>query len=281
VVAFLPRAGRTTGFDRIEPCQFMQSLRRWPAPLAAMRRAVVWGRRAWWSRHVASGQGAPSQFRLGETVRVKDAAVIAQLLDGRNSTRGLLFTDSQWAFCGRTMTVDRVVCRMADDHGVVRPISRAVTLAGASCGAGGHGCGRSCALLFKDEWLDPAPAARVGENRDPSDVWDTADVGIAVRVRTPGQVAATLGAEGRVEGVAPPLDLDLYQGRLFRSAHPVAMPSRLAGLVPAPPTGEWYVIDGTRCSGLELAGPEPCDRRCALVWHRSWLDQEPVDPYPS
>jgi hypothetical protein len=31
--------------------------------------------------------------------------------------------------------------------------------------------------------------------------------------------------------------------------------------------GEWYVLDGVRCSGLPLGAEGACDRNCGLLWH--------------
>jgi hypothetical protein len=257
----------TGGFSRAERCQYDQSLRRWPRPLTALRAAVLVGRRTWGRRGTPRGLGTPSVYAPGDVVRVKDAAAIDALLDERGIHRGLLFTRTQRTFLGATLVVDRPVRHMLDDRGVMRPISRAVSLVGATCDAGPDGCGRSCALLWKDDWLEPAPAGATGPTS-----WSARLDGRPAAVRSAEEIAATLGPDGRLDGMAPPLDLDRYAGRSFPAARPVTQPAPLGGRLPVPPVGDWWVIDDTRCAGRELADPHPCDRRCALVWHRSWLD---------
>jgi hypothetical protein len=75
-----------------------------------------------------------------------------------------------------------------------------------------------------------------------------------------------------VDGIAPPMDVDVYGGRVFPAARRLEMPDRLPGGLPAPPVGDWFIIDEARCNGREVANPHACDRRCALLWHRSWLE---------
>lgn len=249
-------------FTWSQRCQYDQSLRRWPRPLAALRTGVMVARRTWARRGTPRGRGAPSAFAPGAHVRVKDRAAIDALLDERGASRGLVFTESQRSLHGVKLVVDRPIRQMLDDRNVMRPISRAVTLVGATCDIGDDGCGRSCALLFKDEWLEPVPAeAGAGS-------WSMRLTGSPVTVRSTAQIAATLGPDGRLDGVAPPLDVDRYAGQFFATARPVGQ----HGPLPVPAVGDWWVVDGTRCAGRELADPHPCDRRCALVWHGSWLD---------
>lgn len=50
------------------------------------------------------------------------------------------------------------------------------------------------------------------------------------------------------------------------------LPGHLRSGVPAPAVDGWFILEGVRCDGQEVANPHPCDRRCALVWHRSWLE---------
>lgn len=271
--AFDRRRSATTheaGGFRAERCQFEQSVRRWPSAVASLRAAAIVARRTWWARRTPRGLGPASAYSAGSAVRVRNQAAVASTLDEGGMCRGLLFTDSQWAFCEQTMVVDRVVRQMLDDHGVMRPVSRAVTLAGAHCDAGGAGCGRSCALLFKDEWLEPAPLD--ADMVLPGRGWDSPSGPGRVRIRSGDEIRRAAATRGRPDRLRPPLDVDRYQGHVFPGARAVTMPSRLAGGIPAPPVGDWFVVDGTRCNGRELANPEPCDRRCALVWHRSWLD---------
>ncbi|HZD66518.1 MAG TPA: hypothetical protein VE152_10520, partial [Acidimicrobiales bacterium] len=141
---------------QLERCQYTTPPYRWSWPLGAIR----WGRllRAR-VPEVVSGPprlGRPSGFEEGEWVRVKPAEEIRATLDATGSLRGLWFTEGQWSYCGRTFQVDRVVRRMLDDQYRMRSISRATALSGVTCQGldGRSGCGRHCALLFRDEWLE-------------------------------------------------------------------------------------------------------------------------------
>jgi hypothetical protein len=40
------------------------------------------------------------------------------------------------------------------------------------------------------------------------------------------------------------------------------------------PRGEWYVLDGVRCSGQVLGGDGACDRNCGFLWHRAWIEMD-------
>lgn len=255
-------------------CQYDQSPRRWPLLLAVARVLVLGVRRTWWRRGVARGLGAPSVFKSGQVVRVKTRQDIAHMLDAGQRSRGLLFTESQWSFCGRTLVVDRVVRQMLDDHGVFRPISRAVILAGATCDAGGAGCGRSCGLLWKDEWLEPASSE---DDADSAivDGWANGPSGEIVRVRSFHELRARADVGGPVGGIALPLDAAGHAGEYAHIERRVHMPDRLPSGLPAPPVGDWFILRGVRCDGHELENPYPCDRRCALLWHQSWLEFDP------
>ncbi len=82
-------------------------------------------------------------------MRVKDRGDIEATLDSANKTRGFVFTDDQWSYCSGTYQVSKVARRMLDDTWRMRAISGAVVLDGVTCD-GTQGCGRSCALIFKD-----------------------------------------------------------------------------------------------------------------------------------
>ena len=190
-------------------------------------------------------------------------------LDERGRLRGLRFTDRQWSYCGSVRVVDRVVRRMLDDEDRMVSISRAVTLAGVTCdGADGiPGCGRACALIFKDEWLEPAPE---GEEPPPRPHARHA------RVKPPQEILDTIGVDGRLDGIAPAPEMLRLGGRRIAVARKLEMtdqwPEAAEGL--PPPRDEWYVLDGVRCGGGVLGRAGPCDRQCALIWHASWLELE-------
>jgi hypothetical protein len=37
------------------------------------------------------------------------------------------------------------------------------------------------------------------------------------------------------------------------------------------PAGPTFILRGPCCSGAVLGTRGPCDRACALMWHRDWL----------
>src|ERR1041385_2164983 len=103
--------------------------------------------------------GAPSRFAPGSWVRVKSADELRATLDDGDRTRGLLFTEAQWATAGRVFRTGHQVRRLRDDHGRFRPVSRTVLLDGVDCagdGLGPAGCGRHCPMMYRDEWLRAA-----------------------------------------------------------------------------------------------------------------------------
>ncbi len=207
--------------------------------------------------------GRESVYRVGDWVRVKDREAVRATLDANDRHRGLWFTGGQWSFCGRTYQVEHIVRRMVDDHYRMRSLSATTTLAGATClGAdGGQGCGLACALLFRDEWLEPStPAA--------------ADLGTGTRyatVRTLPEIRATLDRAGRLHGVPFQEGMARFAG----TRHRVLTLVRHGSLAwwQRPVGGNWYILDSLRCNGEPLASTG-CDRQCGLLWHESWLNLE-------
>lgn len=106
--------------------------------------------------------GGPSQFAEGDWVRVLDASRLREVLDTGSKTRGLEFCAQQWFSCGRVYRVSKVVRRIIDDAGALRPVSRTVLVDGVDCGGenGSVGCGRFCPMMFRDEWLEPVVGAQ-------------------------------------------------------------------------------------------------------------------------
>ncbi len=142
-------------------------------------------------------------------------------------------------------------------------MSRAVTLEGVTCDGADRsgGCGRSCALVFKDEWLEPAT--------EPGSVRPPQPRAVA-RVRSVEEILATLGVDGRLDGISPHPEMLALVGRRF----PVARMLDLSREGPPAPRDDWFILDGVRCDGTVLGAAGPCDRRCALLWHRSWIELE-------
>lgn len=211
----------------------------------------------------------PSRFRVGDWVRVKGAQEIRATLDGEDKLRGLLFLGSQWSYCGRTYRVDRVLLRLRDDERRFRAISGTVALAGVTCDGvdGTSGCGRSCSLYFRDEWLEPSSE----EEHVPTTPTRFA------RVRPWSEIMATLDRRGRREGMSVMPEMEQFAGRRFAVL-------RRAGEASEPlpsykkPGAEFYVLDGVRCSGSAFAQCGGCDRHCGIFWHRDWLQLEDAAP---
>ena len=253
-----------------ERCQLENTVYRYLFPLAtarAVRRAV---RRAPARFAPRAGTGAPSRFRAGDAVRVKDADAIRGTLDAAGRLRGLQFTDEQWAYCGERFVVDAVVTRMMDDHGRMRAIGRTVALDGATCDGvrGTAGCGRACPLLFRDEWLEPSPdaiasrAADAGAPRAPKRF---------ARVKSVDAILATLDGSRRRDGVLFMPAMEHYAGARLPVRKRVVP---VAATWWRRPGGEFYVLEGARCNGESLGADGPCHRRCGLLWHRDWLELE-------
>jgi hypothetical protein len=281
---------------KAERCQYEQSPITRPLLLRWARAARTWARRR--ARETFSapvGFGPASRFKQGDWVRVRSESEIRATLDAEDKLRGLQFTPTQWACCGNTYGVERVVRRMIDDSLRMRTISRAVVLGGVTCddSAGTPGCGGACALLFKDDWLEPAtpkPAsaeshgvpeqARVepqpsGERSHgrPEATQSLRRQEQFVRVRNASEVVRTLGWGGRLGGISPSPQMLALAGQRFRVAR------RREFLPPGNPLEErlpreWYILDGVRCDGQVLGSAGPCDRFCGLLWHESWLEFE-------
>lgn len=204
-------------------------------------------------------QGRPSRYAPGDWVRVRSAEEVRATLDEHDRHRGLWFTGTQWSYCGQVLRVEHVVRRMLDDHYRWRRVSGTVTLAGGVCA--GHdgvadGCGMECALLFRDEWLEPA-----------APLPPTPGAARWAVVRPAEAIRATLDAAGTLHGVPFHAGMAALAGRRLpvREATPRPLPWWQSADL------GWFVLDGARCQGEPLA-PLTCDRQCALLWHHTWLD---------
>jgi CelD/BcsL family acetyltransferase involved in cellulose biosynthesis len=212
--------------------------------------------------------GTPSEFAPGSWVRVKPAPALRELLDGRSRTRGLQFTQAQWDTAGDVFQVARQVRRLRDDHGRFRPISRTVLLDGVDCSGHGPepaGCGRHCPMMYRDEWLEAAPAPPRGPTQ-PS-------AARHARVRSVEEIRAGLDLRGRRDGLTFMPEMAQHAGKRFEIAsqlttvfeHDRWMATR----------GPIYILRGAQCSGAAVGDHGPCDRACALMWHEDWLILEP------
>lgn len=209
--------------------------------------------------------GEPSRFRVGDWVRVRDADEIRATLDAHDRLRGLLFTEAQWTYCGHTYRVDRVLRRLLDSGRRFKTIARTVSLDAVTCDGldGTTGCGHSCSLYFRDEWLEPST-----ESAHVPREW-----GAWMRVRPWEEILRTLDRRGRREGLTAMPELEQYAGQTF----PVVRRVEDAGApIPAYKKPlEAFILAGVRCTGAALAPLGQCDRNCAIFWHRDWLEPAP------
>lgn len=259
-------------FAQAERCQYEQSPASRPWPLRWARAAVILARR--WAKGTSTesvGLGPASRFAEGDWVRVRDEEDIRATLDAEGKLRGLLFMDPQWSYCGNTYRVERVVRRMIDDSRQMRTIAHAVVLAGVTCDVpdGEPGCGAACAMLFKDDWLEPASAPPVSATPPTR----PAEGEQSVRVKSSAAILRTLGHDGRLDGISPSPQMLALAGQWFRVAR------RREFLLHEPRLArrsqdDWYILDGVRCDGLVLGSEGPCHRSCGLLWHESWLEFE-------
>ncbi|HET7502506.1 MAG TPA: GNAT family N-acetyltransferase [Kofleriaceae bacterium] len=215
--------------------------------------------------------GAASQFAPGSWVRVKPAPALRELLDPRDRTRGLLFTQAQWDTAGQVFQVSRQVRRMRDDHGRFRPISRTVLLDGVDCAGHGPepaGCGRHCPMMYRDEWLEPADAPA----RGPAQPVSTRHA----RIRNLEDIRAGLDLLGRQDGLTFMPEMANYAGKRFPIAGKITSVFEYDRWIDT--RAPIYILAGLHCAGEALGDRGPCDRACALLWHEAWLIIEPREP---
>ena len=215
--------------------------------------------------------GAPSRFAAGSWVRVREEAAIRATLDEGSRLRGLVFVPTQWDACGRVYRVQKPVLRILDDHGRFRTITRTVLLEGMTCA--GHrderaGCGRSCPLMFRDEWLEEAQPP----HREPP----SASARRHVRVRGADEIAAGLDLHGRRDGLTFMPEMAQYAARRFAIGQMLDQVFEYDRWVR--PRRPIYLLEGLACSGAAVGANGPCDRACALLWHEDWLVVEPPSP---
>ena len=221
------------------------------------------GLRRWATRKPTRRLGVPSQLPVGSWVRVRAENEIYATLDASGKQRGLAFVPVQLATCGKVYRVLSHVRRIRDDRGRFRPISRTVLLEGVDCSLGEHhvGCGRHCPLMYRDEWLEPAQAPRVGPPERSR--------ARHARVRDASEIAAGLDAFGRRDGLTFMPEMAAYAGKRLKIARRIGDVFEHDRWVPT--RGTIYILEGAHCSGALAGGRGPCDRACALMWHEDWL----------
>jgi len=208
--------------------------------------------------------GRESSFPVGSWVRVRDAEQIRVTLDAAERLRGLSFVPAQWQSCGNAYRVARHVRRIRE-RGRWRPISATVLLEGLTCAGHGPepmGCGRHCPLWFRDEWLEPAEAARQ-EPHGPSRLR-------RVRVRSLEEIRAGLDLLGRRDGVSFVPEMAAHAEKRFQALACIDRVFEYDAWVPA--RRPLWILQGVGCSGQLEQGP--CDRQCPLLWHEDWLSFE-------
>jgi CelD/BcsL family acetyltransferase involved in cellulose biosynthesis len=208
--------------------------------------------------------GAPSQFAPGSWVRVKPAAELREVLDERDRTRGLLFTQAQWDTADHVFQIAKHVRRLRDDHGRFRPISRTVLLEGVDCAGHGPapaGCGRHCPMMYRDEWLEPAPAPQRGQ-APPA-------IGRHARIRSLEEIRAGLDLRGRRDGLTFMPEMAQYAGKRFPIANKLTTVFECDRWIET--RAAIYILDGLHCTGAVVGDKGPCDRACSIMWHEDWL----------
>ncbi|HEY6038163.1 MAG TPA: GNAT family N-acetyltransferase [Kofleriaceae bacterium] len=214
------------------------------------------------------GLGTPSQFPVGSWVRVRDLAALDATLDAKGKLRGLELVDVQRETAGQVFQVERHVRRLRDDKGRFRAVNTTVLLAGVDC-AGRRseptGCGRHCPLMYRDAWLEAAPQPHLAP--PPARGLRHA------RVRDLAEIYAGLDAFGRRDGITFMPEMSQYAGQRFAIANELDQVFECDHWTsPAQPV---CILEGLRCTGDVLGAKGPCDRACALLWHRDWLMVEP------
>lgn len=215
--------------------------------------------------------GDDSRFPVGSWVRVLDEERVRATLDARSCLRGLAFVPTQWCSCGNVYRVAAHLQRMRDDRGRFRPIARTVLLEGVTCAGAGPepaGCGRHCPLMFRDEWLEPAPSPHEG----PTGVRPRPHA----RVRAADEIAAGLDLHGRRDGLSFHPRMANLAGRRFPVATRLTRVFEYDRWVDTP--HPVYILDGAHCDGAVLGRRGPCHRGCALLWHEDWLVFEETRP---
>lgn len=252
-------------------CQLEESPHRYTWPLGLARDAKRRVQRLRAVRRSLAG-GHPSRFVTGQRVRIKTPEEIRAILDEHDALRGTPFMPAQWSYRG-TYEVERPVRRFLEPDGRIYRMSRAVVLRDVTCdGADGTpGCGRSCALFYRDEWLEPSDNPPV-----------VAPSGPVATVKSEAEIRTTLDRHGRLDGMSFRPEMSRFAGRSLPVLRRLEYDGgRLPWWKHA--LGEWYALSGARCGGEPFAADGGCDRSCALAWHRAWLtfDDEAPAPQPT
>lgn len=212
--------------------------------------------------------GESSRYTVGQWVQVLDQEAIQSTLDAQSRLRGLLFLPAQRVYCGGVYRVQKVMLCIADEQAILRPISRTILLEGVFCSgpSGTAGCGRHCALMFRDEWVKPAPETAI-----PSRTFVA--TGDYVRVRSAQDIRASLDRNDKRDGVMFMPEMYQWAGMRFRVAGQLKQVFEHGKFVTPP--RPIYHLEGLRCSGAVLGRKGPCDLSCSILWHADWVRHDP------
>jgi hypothetical protein len=103
-----------------------------------------------------------SGLRAGDRVRVRNKEEILATLDGNGRLDELPFMPEMFAFCGQSFTVSKRAHKTCDSPNGLdgRRMDEAVHLEDLRCSGEAHGgCQARCLLFWKEQWLEPDPAA--------------------------------------------------------------------------------------------------------------------------
>ncbi|MFO0669059.1 MAG: hypothetical protein U0235_05425 [Polyangiaceae bacterium] len=120
--------------------------------------------------------------------------------------------------------------------------------------------------MFRDEWLEEATAE--------VQVPPAAFVGLHAHVRSVEEIRATLDLFGRHDGLSFMSEMEAYAGQRFRVVGQLPQVFECDHWVE--PRAPIYLLEGLACKGDAVGKNGPCDRACALLWHRDWLSLEPA-----
>jgi len=106
------------------------------------------------------------KFSRGDLVQVRSEAEIRHTLDSQNRLEGLPWMPEMLRYCGRVFRVYRRAEKVFLDHYCyVGRLENTVLLEGVRCNGSDHGgCQMGCLLLWKEDWLRPAPEHAHPEN---------------------------------------------------------------------------------------------------------------------
>lgn len=105
----------------------------------------------------------PLDLRPGEWVRIRSREEIAETMDAKGGTRGLIFDREMLQYCGRTFRVKQRITRFLHDDGrMVNLKSAAVKLEGVTCSGdysvGRWFCPRAIYSFWREDWLERVPS---------------------------------------------------------------------------------------------------------------------------